>query len=54
MSRHWQRRWRRSATLRKGIDRSDDLGDMATADWFAKIVRRADTDLWFLEAHRQG
>lgn len=39
---------------REGIDRSGQLGDQATADVFTEIVRQADKDLWFLEAHLQG
>jgi starvation-inducible DNA-binding protein len=30
------------------------LGDQGTADLFTEIVRQADKDLWFLEAHLQG
>lgn len=39
---------------RAAIDRSTELGDQATADLFTEIVRGADKDLWFLEAHLQG
>jgi starvation-inducible DNA-binding protein len=39
---------------RDAIDRTDDLGDAATADVFTEIVREADKDLWFLEAHLQA
>ncbi len=39
---------------RKAIDQSDALGEKATADLFTEIVRQADKDLWFLEAHLQG
>lgn len=39
---------------RQAIDRSDALGDKATADLFTEIVRQADKDLWFLEAHLQS
>jgi len=39
---------------RSGIDQSAQLGDQATADVFTEIVRQADKDLWFLEAHLQG
>jgi starvation-inducible DNA-binding protein len=38
---------------RAGIDQSGQLGDQATADVFTEIVRQADKDLWFLEAHLQ-
>jgi starvation-inducible DNA-binding protein len=43
-----------SNASRKAIDQSDALGDKATADLFTEIVRQADKDLWFLEAHLQG
>jgi DNA-binding ferritin-like protein len=43
-----------SNASRKAISRSGDLGDMATADLFTEIVRRADKDLWSLEGHLQG
>jgi len=39
---------------RAGIDQSGQLGDQGTADVFTEIVRQADKDLWFLEAHLQG
>jgi starvation-inducible DNA-binding protein len=39
--------------FRTEIDRTDDLGDKATADLFTQITREADKDLWFLEAHLQ-
>jgi starvation-inducible DNA-binding protein len=39
---------------REAIDRSAELGDQGTADLFTEIVRAADKDLWFLEAHLQG
>ena len=39
---------------RAAIDESDRLGDKATADLFTEIVRDADKDLWFLEAHIQA
>lgn len=35
------------------IDRADDLGDKGTSDLLTQIVRDADKDLWFLEAHLQ-
>jgi starvation-inducible DNA-binding protein len=38
---------------RAGIDTADRLGDKATADLLTEIVREADKDLWFLEAHLQ-
>jgi starvation-inducible DNA-binding protein len=39
--------------FREDIDRADELGDKGTADLFTEIVRDADKDLWFLEAHLQ-
>lgn len=39
---------------RKGIDVTDGLGDQGSADLLTEIVREADKDLWFLEAHLQG
>lgn len=39
---------------REAIDRTSQLGDQGTADVFTEIVRGADKDLWFLEAHLQG
>lgn len=39
---------------REAIDQTDDLGDPVTADLFTEIVRQADKDLWFVEAHLQG
>jgi starvation-inducible DNA-binding protein len=38
---------------RDAIDKTDKLGDKATADLFTEVVRGADNDLWFLEAHLQ-
>jgi starvation-inducible DNA-binding protein len=39
---------------RAGIDEAGKLDDQATADVFTEIVRQADKDLWFLEAHLQS
>ncbi len=39
---------------RAGIDQAGALGDQGTADVFTEIVRQADKDLWFLEAHLQS
>jgi len=39
---------------REAIDHADKLGDKATSDIFTEIVRAADKDLWFLEAHIQA
>ena len=38
---------------RSDIDRADDLDDRGTSDLLTEIVREADKDLWFLEAHLQ-
>jgi starvation-inducible DNA-binding protein len=38
---------------REAIDKTDKLGDKATSDLFTEVVRGADKDLWFLEAHLQ-
>jgi len=38
---------------REAIDKADKLGDKATSDLFTEVVRGADKDLWFLEAHLQ-
>jgi starvation-inducible DNA-binding protein len=42
-----------SNAAREAIDRSDELGDKGTSDLFTEIVRAADKDLYFLEAHLQ-
>ena len=39
---------------REAIDEADKLADKATSDIFAEIVRAADKELWFLEAHIQA
>lgn len=39
---------------REAIDQTDEWEDKATADLFTEIVRQADKDLWFLEAHLQA
>ena len=49
-----QRLAKLAAGARKGIDRASELGDQGTADLFTEVVRDADKDLWFLEAHLQG
>ncbi len=43
-----------SNAAREAIDRTGELGDQGTADLFTEIVRQADKDLWFLEAHMQA
>ncbi|MEX2262115.1 MAG: DNA starvation/stationary phase protection protein Dps [Bryobacteraceae bacterium] len=42
-----------AAKLRAGIDAAAKAGDQATSDLFTEIVRQADKDLWFVEAHLQ-
>jgi starvation-inducible DNA-binding protein len=42
-----------AAQLRADIDLVEGLGDKASADLLTEIVRQADKDLWFLEAHLQ-
>jgi starvation-inducible DNA-binding protein len=39
---------------REAIDQTGDLGDQGSADLLTEIVRQADKDLWFLEAHLQA
>jgi len=39
--------------VRENIDAADKQGDKGTSDLFTEIVRQADKDLWFLEAHLQ-
>ncbi|MEH1923227.1 DNA starvation/stationary phase protection protein Dps [Nostoc sp.] len=40
-------------SLRKNIEKTNDLGDMDTNDLFIEISRAIDKRLWFLEAHLQ-
>ena len=42
-----------AAQLRADIDLVEGFGDKASADLLTEIVRQADKDLWFLEAHLQ-
>lgn len=42
------------AAVRKDVDETARLGDMATSDLLTEISRAADKDLWMLEAHLQG
>ena len=42
------------AAARKGIDESNDLGDLDTADLFTEVSRGIDKWLWFVEAHLQA
>ena len=39
-------------SARDAIDRTDRIGDKATADLFTEIVRGLDQDLWFVESHQ--
>lgn len=41
-------------SARSAIDELLALGDQGSADVFIEIVRSADKDLWFLEAHLQA
>ena len=38
---------------REGIDKTENLGDMASSDLLIEFVRSLDKALWFLEAHIQ-
>lgn len=40
--------------LREAIDKTDDLGDLDTADLYTEVSRTIDKRLWFLEAHLQA
>jgi starvation-inducible DNA-binding protein len=37
--------------LREGIDTSDNLGDVVTADLFTGMSREIEKQLWFVESH---
>ncbi|HEY7381274.1 MAG TPA: DNA starvation/stationary phase protection protein Dps [Gaiella sp.] len=39
--------------MRSAIERSEELGDMATSDLFIEVTRTLDKQLWFVEAHLQ-
>jgi starvation-inducible DNA-binding protein len=39
---------------RKGIDQTNELGDLDTADLFTEVSRGIDKWLWFVEAHLQA
>lgn len=43
-----------SNTMRQNIDDCINLGDQASGDIFIELVRQADKDLWFLQAHLQA
>jgi starvation-inducible DNA-binding protein len=40
--------------MRQNIDDCINLGDQASGDIFIELVRQADKDLWFLQAHLQA
>lgn len=42
------------ASIRAGIDTTEDLGDMDTSDLFTEISRALDKYLWMIEAHNLG
>src|SRR3954462_2667491 len=42
------------ASVRKGIDQANELGDLDTADLFTEVSRGIDKWLWFVEAHLQA
>ena len=43
-----------ASSLRNLIQASDEIGDVATSDLLTEILREAEKDLWFLEAHLQA
>ena len=45
---------RYAATVREGIQRSDDLKDPVTTDLLTKVLGAVEQDLWFLESHMYG
>jgi starvation-inducible DNA-binding protein len=42
-----------AAGTRAAVDKTEELGDMATSDLFIEITRALDKQLWFVEAHLQ-
>lgn len=40
--------------VRDGINKTEEMGDKATADIFTEISRETDKFLWFVEAHLQS
>lgn len=40
--------------LREAINKTDDLGDLDTADLYTEVSRTIDKRLWFLDAHLQA
>ena len=42
-----------AASIRRGVEEADGLGDPTTADLYTQISRAVDKRLWFLEAHIQ-
>jgi starvation-inducible DNA-binding protein len=45
---------RYAASLRDGINRSDDLNDPVTTDLLTQTLGETEEDLWFLESHLNG
>lgn len=41
-------------STRQAVDAAEKASDMGTSDLFTEIVRAADKNLWFLEAHLQA
>ena len=47
-------RWGKVASgVRKGIDETDEAGDVGTSDLFTEASRALDKMMWFIEAHVQ-
>jgi starvation-inducible DNA-binding protein len=42
-----------ASAVRAAIDKTDNAGDVDTADLFTSFSRALDKNLWFLEAHLQ-
>ena len=40
--------------LREAINKTDDLGDLDSADLYTEVSRTIDKRLWFLDAHLQA